>query len=463
MSTWIENEIAGCKMSDKRLHNRLKQVLHSLSKDPQKSIPNSCEAWASTQATYRFLSNPSVSALDILKGHTQATVQRVKGQQVVLVAQDTTYINLVTEDQRREGMGSLVTTKKNEYLLHPSVAFTPQRTNLGVLHHTLWKRPEKKSPNYRHLPIEEKESYRWLSSYQVSCELQKQHPDTMVVNIADRESDIYELFLAYEKAEIDATADYIVRARSNRATETEGDDRSNIWNDIFQESSQGTYQIELGRTKHRAARKVTLEVRFKALTLQSPKRKGGKLSPVIVYGVSAREINCPKEEKPIEWMLLTSLPIETFEQAQTIVGWYRARWEIEVFFRVLKSGCKVKELRLEKDERIEKALAVYMIIAWHLHNMTMIAREEPDKPCNQVMADKEWMLIYLLQKKNKPKGIPTIKEIVRLLAMRGGFLGRAGDGEPGIETIWRGYVKILNYLEIAEELNFIEGHNNICV
>ncbi len=168
-------------------------------------------------------------------------------------------------------------------------------------------------------------------------------------------------------------------------------------------------------------------------------------------------------QKELIWERDIPVPIHTFEQAQTIVGWYRARWEIEIFFRVLKSGCKVKELRLEKDERIEKALAVYMIIAWHLHNLSMIAREEPNKPCNQVMAEKEWFLIYLLQKKEKPKGIPTINEIVRLLAMRGGFLNRKGDGEPGIETIWRGYVKLLNYLEIAEELNAIENQKNTCV
>ena len=129
---------------------------------------------------------------------------------------------------------------------------------------------------------------------------------------------------------------------------------------------------------------------------------------------------------------------------------------------MLKSGCKVQELRLESDDRIEKALAVYMIIDWRLHSMTMLAREKPETLCNQVIADKEWQIIYLLQKKQKPKGIPTIKEIIRLLAMRGGFLGRKGDGEPGAETIWQGYVKILNYLEIAEEISSL-NHSNICV
>jgi len=161
-------------------------------------------------------------------------------------------------------------------------------------------------------------------------------------------------------------------------------------------------------------------------------------------------------------MLLTSLPIETLEQAQAVIGWYRARWGIEIYFRVLKSGCKVEELRLENDSRIEKALAIYMIIAWRLHNMTMLARENPNSPCTQVFAENEWQLIYTLQTKSKSERVRTINELVRLLAMRGGFLGRKGDGEPGVETIWRGYVKNLNYLEIAAELSALNTEDN-CV
>ena len=139
-------------------------------------------------------------------------------------------------------------------------------------------------------------------------------------------------------------------------------------------------------------------------------------------------------------MLLTSLSVETLEQAQTqtIVGWYRPRWEIEIYFRVLKSGCKVEELRLENDGRIEKAFAIYMIITWRLHNMTMLAREKSDTPCNEVFDEKKCQLIYTLHTKKPPDSVPTINELVRLLAIRGGFLWKEGDGEPGAETIWRG-------------------------
>lgn len=461
MNAWIQKEVAGCKLSDKRLNNRLESILETLSRDPQKSIPNNCEAWSETQATYRFLSNESVSANDILQGHSQATIERVKGQQVVLVAQDTTFINLATEDTKKK-MGTLVRKKKNEFLLHPSVVFTPERTNLGVLHHTLLKRNEKTSSDRYNKRIEDKESYRWITSYRMSCELQKICAETLVINVGDRESDIYELFLENENRVLEERAEFIIRAKSNRSVDTEEENSRYLWDELSESSSHGTYRINLNRTKYRRPRLATFEVRFKEVTFMGGRRKGGYLPRVSLHAVFAKEINPPEGEQPITWMLLTSLPVETLKQAQTIIGWYRARWEIEIYFRVLKSGCKVEELRLESDNRIEKAFAIYMIIAWRLHNMTMLAREKPDTPCDEVFDDKEWKLIYALQKKEKPSTVPTINELVRLLAMRGGFLGRKGDGEPGAETIWRGYVKILNYLEIATELNAM-NMKNICV
>jgi len=461
MSNWVTQEVSGCTLSDKRLNNRLETIINTLSKNPQKSIPGNCKTWSSTQATYRFLSNPSVSAGDILKGHTQSTLDRIKGEAVVIVAQDTTFINLETEDDKKK-MGTLTRKKKNEYLLHPSIVFTPERTNLGVLHHTLWKRPEEKVSDRGAKRIEEKESYRWLLSYQMSCALQQQHPDTLVVNVGDRESDIYELFIESEQVEFASKAEFIIRAKSNRLVDNDEDNHRYLWDEMTELKSMGTYKTQLERTKYREAREGTFDVRFKEVTFTRGKRKGGNHPPVSVYAVYATEKNPPKGETPIRWMLLTSLPIETLAQAQTVIGWYKVRWEIELFFRVLKSGCKVKELRLETDERIEKALAVYMIIAWRLHNITMIAREKPESPCDEVYAEEEWQLIYLLQKRSKPKTIPGTREITRLLAMRGGFLARKGDGEPGIATIWKGYIEILNYLKISEELKAMND-SGICV
>jgi hypothetical protein len=448
-------------MADKRLHGRLQKVIEALASHPESSIPDSCETWAATQAAYRFLSNPSVTAHDILRGHAQATVERMKQQPVVLVVQDTTFLNLAKE-ARKANMGTLALKESNEFLLHPAIAFTPQRTNLGVLHHHLWQRPDEPIGHLRDLkPITEKESLRWLQTYELCHAVQAQMPETLVVTVGDRESDIYELYQSAQNTPAERRAEFIVRAKANRRVDTDDEARC-LWEVMQTAPVAGYYELTLGRTKYRSVRDAVFAVRFKEHTLLGAKRVDGRLPPATVYAVYATELSPPDGEKPIEWMLLTSLPVETLAQAQTIIGWYRARWEIEIYFHVLKSGCRAESLRLESDDRLEKALAVYMIVAWRLHNLTMQARETPDAPCTVAYPDKEWRLIYLLKMKQLPTTVPTIREITRLLAMHGGFLARKGDGEPGAETVWRGYTKILNYLEVAEALEAMKGRGS-CV
>lgn len=461
MQDWIANETRACRMSDKRLHNRLQLLLDGLSAHPEASIPDSCETWAATQAAYRFLNNASVNAQDILRGHTAATVARMKQHPVVLVAQDTTFLNLAKET-RKANMGTLAVKESNEYLLHPAIAFTPQRTNLGILHHHVWKRPDERIGHLRHLkPISEKESVRWLNVYACCHAVQAQMPDTLVVTIGDRESDIYELYQSAHDQPAERRAEFIVRAKTNRRVE--GDEEAQtLWETMAAAPVKGQYALRLGRTKYRGIRDANFAVRWREVTLLGAKRIDGRLPPVTLYAVYATELSPPAGEKPIEWMLLSSLPVETLEQAQTLIGWYRARWEIEIYFHVLKSGCRVEALRLESDARLENALAVYMLLAWRLHTITMQARETPEAPCTRVYADKEWRLIYLLKKQQQPTSVPSVREITRLLAMHGGFLARKGDGEPGAETIWRGYTKLLNYLEVAEALQAM-GYRGSCV
>ena len=159
----------------------------------------------------------------------------------------------------------------------------------------------------------------------------------------------------------------------------------------------------------------------------------------------------PAGQKPIEWMLLTSLPVDDFTSAQTVVGWYRSRWEIEIYFRVLKQGCKVQALRLESDKRLHNGIALYLIVSWRLHNMTMMSREFSKYPCTKIFTDKEWKSIYIWRNKTKPpKKIPSIRDIVRLLAQIGGFLARKGDGEPGVKTLWTGFQRLETYMEAME-------------
>jgi hypothetical protein len=454
MEGWAEHEVAGCHMADARLKKRLGEVLTRLAEQPDRSIPAACQSWAETQAAYRFLDNAHVTAEDILEGHGRATLERIRVEPVVLIVQDTTFLEYL-KDRHPKGVGTLREQRRTEYLLHPSVAFTPQRVNLGVLSAHFWQRPDEPVAKRRaQRPLEAKESYRWLQSLKWAGEVAKRCPETLVVSVADREGDIQECFLAATSSEV-PKAHFLVRAKENRrlAGETAG----YLWPTLAQAPVQLCYALALAPRGGRAARQAKVEVRARSICLSGSRRKGGRLPPVELSAVYVRELD-PPPEGALEWMLLTSLPLESPEAARRVVEWYCARWEIELYFRILKQGCRVEDLRLASGERLEKGLALYQIIAWRVHHLTQIARAHPKKPCDCVFSPQEWRTLYALQtRKPPPEAPPPLHQTVRMLAQLGGFLARKSDGEPGVETIWRGYMRLLQSMRALEIQGALQG------
>jgi len=339
--------------------------------------------------------------------------------------------------------GTLKKIETDVYLWHIGIAITPQRVNLGILHAEQWQRPETPVAHLRDKkPIEEKESYRWLAGYDVACQAQASSKTSLVVNIADREGDIHEWFSMADKQSIDHRADYIIRAKCNRRLEQEDPDENHfLWEKLGASPCLGTLKITTPRRTKKPSRKVTLSINAQEITLTG--RQGNAKHPITLYAVYAKEMHSPKNSKGIEWMLLTSL--------QTIIGWYVCRWEIELYFNVLKQGCQIEKLRLETANRLENAIGVYLIVAWRIHNITLLSRVYGEQSCEMVYEKKEWRTIYTMSKKKKPpKKPPDLKEVTRMLAQLGGFLARKNDGEPGAKTIWVGYEKLIHYMEAFE-------------
>lgn len=450
MQDWVGKELNSCSMADKRLVTRLGKVLDKLSADPERSIPAANDSWAETQGTYRFLSNAKVNLKDILSGHKNASIQRIQNEKVVLIPQDTTFFNFARQKDDNNDLGGLTKYESDKQLLHVSAAFTPDRINLGVVDANLWKRPEKaEGYNNRKVPIEEKESIRWLNHYKTACDIQEASPDTLVVSVADREGDIHEWFTLADGMEMDCQAGYIVRAKCNRRIETTDDEYSTVWDHLNESKKLGEYKLNIPQRGKQKARTARIAVRAAPVNLTG--RVCDKKIPVEIYVVFAKEIKPPAGIRGVEWMLLTNIVIEAFDEARTIIEWYRARWEIEVFFRVLKGGCQAKFLRLETPERLENCLAVYLIVSWHIHNITMLSRSCGDIPCNKVFSDKEWKTIVIMKDKKKPpKTPPSLYEVTRKLALLGGFIGRKGDGEPGVKAIWIGYQRLMGYIEAMD-------------
>jgi transposase Tn5 family protein len=347
----------------------------------------------------------------------------------------------------RKGVGTLRETSRDEHLLHPSVAFTPARVNLGVLTHQFWQRPEEPVGHLRaQRPLEEKESYRWVLGYEVACEVQRCCPETLVVSVADREGDIHEWFLAAAECDEERRAAFVIRAKCNRRVAAHPQD-TYLWEALEAAPVLGQTSVEVVAHAGRAGRQARLTVRAYAATFSRGRRRGGNLPPVRVQAVYVKEEAPPAGEDPLEWMLVTNLPVDDCKTAKLVIGWYRVRWEIELYFRILKRGCRIEKLRLEAPERLERCLAVYMIIAWRLHYLTQVARTSPNASCPAVFEDKEWQTIYLLQTHQRPpQKPPPLRTMTRMLAQLGGFLARTGDGEPGVETVWRGYLELMRAL-----------------
>lgn len=445
--SWAKEEVVNSKFGDKRLNRRFGELLGTFVSRPSASVLKSCKDWGGAIAAYRFFSNKKVTKELILGPHIESTLNRIKEQNVVLLVQDTTEIDY-NHRAPIDGLGPLQSDRDQGFYLHPLLAVTPERLCLGLLDANIWVRDELGKKKLRkQKPIEEKESFRWLQAHRLSNEIAKQSPDTQIINLSDREGDIYEIFAEYKSNGIQENAHFITRAYHNRRVLNNNDnDVSKLWDYQKKAKKYGSIQFNLSKTEKRESRVVTQDISAGKINVIPPERKGYKLPKTHVNAVFCKEKNAPDGADPVDWVLLTSLPVDTEEQVLNVIKYYLCRWQIEIFFKILKSGCKVEQLQLKKFENIERALAFYLIVAWRVLFLTMVGRECPELPCNIVLEDEEWRSVYMVIKKQKPPTKPpTIRDMMRMIASLGGFLGRKSDGEPGPKPIWIGLQRMRDF------------------
>ncbi len=449
MNDWVA-ELETINLGDQRLNERARQVLADLGAQPGASIPAACGGWAETNAAYRLLDHERVGPQEVLEPHAACSEQRLGNQPLVLCIQDTTELD-DTSKSDIEGLGPLNYETRRGLYLHPTLAVTPDRVPLGVLDAWGWVREpgslgQDKDP---HRPIEAKESLRWLEGYQSVGELQARVPETRLVYTADREADIYEVFAErhlVQQAQLPC-AEWLIRSEHDRKLR----DGRNLWEAAAEAPVLAQVEFDRPATDKRKARHIVQTLQAVPVTLKAPYRYGQTLPDVAITALLATEVNPPADEAPITWVLLTSVPIATAEQAVEVLQWYLCRWQIERFFRILKSGCKVEELQLEHLERLEPALACYLIIAWRVLYLTMLGRTCPEFPCNVVFADEEWQAVYIVAKRQPPPQVPpSLNEMIRMVAGFGGFLNRKGDGFPGPQTLWIGLQRTRDFVLAIE-------------
>ncbi len=458
---WVVDEMKDLELLDQRLNDRMAAVLDCLAARPHAGIPEACGGYAETAAAYRLFDNDKVSFAGILRPHQEATRRRIAEQPVVILVQDTTELDLTRPVKQVAGAGPLDEGSRLGAFLHPLMAFTPAGTPLGTLRAHIWTREEGPLPpraerdaTRKQTPIEQKESVRWVEALRAAGREAESAPETRFICLADSEADIFELFAEAEK--LPENADWIVRGCQNRALNDADDSEARTLREcVLRTKVLTTAQVPVrgrkakvgcetrGRRQSRQSRTATVEVRATTLTLRPPWRPDRRLPELRVNVVLVSESNPPAGEPAIEWLLLTNLPIETLEEVQQVIETYCVRWLIEVFFRTLKTGCRIEDRRFETLDRMLNCVATYLIVTWRTLFVCHLGRELPDVSCELVFSESEWKpVFYILKQTPPPDQPPSLKEMVELVAQLGGYVNRARGAVPGPQTVWLGLQRL---------------------
>ena len=449
MCEGIALELEGIELGDQRLNKRSLAILEALAANPEASINASMESWGETLAAYRFFRNSNVHPEQILCPHREATERRMREHPVVLVVQDTTEFDFTAHPP--QDAQCLEVEHRFGLYDHTHLAVTPEKLCLGVVGSEQFDRAREtlgKGRARKFLPIEEKESFRWLTGYRLACELQQRCGSTQIISVADCEADIYEIFVEVQRQT--TSADFIIRARENRSTPQrdlthEGRVFFKVLDRLTETPVRVRRTIALPQTPKRPAREAELEIR--ALTIEvKPPDSRSDLPTVSQQFVWVREVNGPGDKTEVSWLLMTTLPVESTADILRVVDCYVARWTVEIYFRALKTGCRVEKIQLETLHRVKNCLAFYKIIAWRIIYLTYLNRTTPELPCTAVFAECEWKSVWQVTKKQPPpRQPPTLGDFIRLLTSLGGYNNRPSEPPPGPQVFWTALRRMLDF------------------
>jgi Transposase DNA-binding/Transposase Tn5 dimerisation domain len=434
---WAVTEFADAELGDARRTQRVITLATVLAQRPGASLPEACSDPAMLKAAYRFFDNAAIDPQDLLDSHVDATLPRLAAAPLVLAVQDTTELDW-TAHPATTGLGPLGHSAHRGLFVHTTLAFTPERVPLGVLAQQVWARDPAtvgKRATRKQRPIAEKESQKWLTSLDAVLAAQAQCPQTHFVSVGDREADVYDL-LARERP---AGVDLLIRAAWDRCvTQPE----HYVWATVTARPVETTYTVQVPRRGPQPPRTAILAVRWCPLTLCPPRhRKRERLPAVPLWVVQAVEDTPPAGTAPIEWLLLTTCAVQSVAEALERVDWYACRWGVEVWHRILKSGCRIEARQLETAERLRRCLPLYSVIAWRIFYATMLSRAVPEAPCTAILELEEWQALYcaIHRTPTPPPEPPSLRQAMHWIARLGGFLGRRGDGAPGATVLWKGF------------------------
>ncbi len=451
ISTWATEMFATCVLGDKRRPKRLIKIAERIAANPSASFPDQMDTWGDLKAVYRLFNAAKVKFSAVAKPHWEHTRAQAKGRTLIIC--DTTELdfgcNRQIEGAKPTGNGS-----GRGFLLHNALMVdAATKAVVGLAGQAVHYRPEDAKSKTKETRAQSwariRESDLWG---QVIDDVGPPADGVEYVYVCDRGADNFEVFLHLQQQK----GQWVIRARDlNRHLVTMDDEVMPLSEFSDHMELRGTYELHLRTRPNQPARIAKIEVSCGRVFMPLPKHRSPWLrshspKPIAMNVVRVREVDAPEGVEPIEWILYTSLPVDTFANVWLVIEYYEARWLVEEFHKALKSGTNVKKRQLKDTLRLEPMVALMSVVAVRLLKLKTLAKTEPDRPARTVVPMLWLQMLKAVRKNLRRVHDLTIYEFYREVAKLGGFLGRKSDGEPGWITIWRGWEKLNTLVQGAE-------------
>jgi hypothetical protein len=447
VNQWAKEQFGQCDLGDVRRTRRLVKYATQAATDPSGSTPKQTESWCDCKAAYRLIDNDDVNFAAITAPHYAATRARTEG--TWLLISDTTETHFPSPHV--QGLGPTGDGGGRGFLLHSALMVRAEGEEIAGLAGQVIRyrrKVKKETSGAKRLRRKNRESVIWG---QVINQIGQSPPGVRFIHVFDRGGDQFELYCRILLTQ----AGWVGRAAQlkRKIRTPQGEDMA-LAAYLEQLPLAGTYTLELAANTGQPARQATMEMRFGCVLVPKPKHasewvKKSGIQTIAMWVVEAREIHPPKGVQAARWVLLTSEVVDSFDAAWAILGHYEKRWLVEEYHKALKTGCRLESRQYETAKRLEAITGVLSVLAVRLLQLKMIARDDPQRPADQVVPLK-WIVMLQCLRKRKPSSPWTVREFYREMAKLGGFLGRKSDGEPGWMTLWRGFEKMHLCLRGAE-------------
>jgi hypothetical protein len=439
--SWAERTFGSVQLQDMRRTRRAVQAATNLAENPLGSLPAQMHTWKETKALYRLLDEPDVTFAALMQPHLQQTREQALSSPVVLLVQDTTDIDL-SHRRKISGVGQIGNERGRGFFVQTVLAVRPPtREVLGCMAQEPFVRipAPQGEQRYQRRKREARETDVWMRQVHA---IGTPAPGSVWVHVGDRGADMFPFFQACQATQ----THFLVRAAQNRRVEVCEDEISYSLTQARAFPSQASRPFEVPARHGRQARSTQLQLAFGQMTLLPPRHEPrASKKPLTVWVVRVWEEQARDAEEPLEWILLTSVPTTTLEQAWERVDWYGSRWLAEDYHQCLKSGCRIEERQLQTVDGLFRLLGLLSPLAVRLLQIRGYARSQPERPAHEVI--EPLMLAVVAQRSGHSPATMTIGSFWTEVARLGGYLARSHDGPPGWRTIWKGWLSLQTFLD----------------